>query len=110
MTWPLQDYHLEPERLEEEAYLELSIRTPLDSKPTGKQILYVLLSLTSYPEELRGGFGYFHFFQIVFSFRYVKEMQSPITVKQTKPHHESYAYDLCLIFNAKISPGGAWGF
>ena len=59
------------------------------------------MSRISYPKELKGGFGYFNFFQIVLSFCYVKEMSSPTSLNQTKPHHESYACDLCLIPHPK---------
>ena len=48
------------------------------------------LSPTSYLEELKAGFGYFNCFsKLLFSFCYVKEVQSPTTLNQSRPHHES---------------------
>ena len=55
------------------------------------------MSPTSYPKELKGGFGYFNCFsKLFFSFPYVKEMQSPTSLNQIRPHHKSYALSLML--------------
>ena len=64
---------------------------PMSSKKHMKQ---ETLSPTNCPEEFKDGFG---------------SMDAvPATLNQTKPHHKSSAYDLCLLFNAEISPlGGA---
>ena len=52
--------------------------------------LYKKLSLIRYSEELQGGFGYLNSFpNCSFFFSYVKEMESPTTLNQTKPHQRA---------------------